>query len=95
MNFFGEPRIDYYSCSFLLLFYFRYPDELAWQLQLTRKVIRRSEAYFRLHNFLISETNCGNINRQEVVSMIPPLLLDVKPHHKVNINIKRKPGKVK
>ncbi|KAJ9597965.1 hypothetical protein L9F63_011166, partial [Diploptera punctata] len=60
-----------------------YPDELAWQLQLTRKVIRRSEAYFRLHNFLISETNCGNISRQEVVSMIPPLLLDIKPHHKV------------
>lgn len=25
----------------------------------------------------------GNISRQETVSMIPPLLLDVKPHHKV------------
>ncbi|XP_069676058.1 tRNA (cytosine(34)-C(5))-methyltransferase [Periplaneta americana] len=60
-----------------------YPDGLAWQLQLTRKDIRRSEAYFRLHNFLISETECGNISRQEVVSMIPPLLLDVKPHHKI------------
>jgi len=62
----------------------RYPDGLAWQLKLTRKDIRRSEAYFRLHNFLISETDCGNISRQEAVSMIPPLLLDVKPHHKVN-----------
>lgn len=60
-----------------------YPDGLAWQLQLTRKDIRRSEAYFRLHNFLISETDCGNISRQEAVSMIPPLLLDVKPHHKI------------
>jgi len=62
----------------------RYPDGLAWQLQLTRKDIRRSEAYFRLHNFLISETDSGNISRQEAVSMIPPLLLDVKPQHKVN-----------
>ncbi|KAJ9575324.1 hypothetical protein L9F63_025723 [Diploptera punctata] len=35
-----------------------YPDELAWQLQLTRKVIRRSAAYFRLHNFIISEKKC-------------------------------------
>ena len=26
----------------------------------------------------------GNISRQEAVSMIPPLLLDVKPHHKVS-----------
>ncbi|KAF3427563.1 hypothetical protein E2986_07733 [Frieseomelitta varia] len=60
-----------------------YPDGLAWQLQLTRKDIRRSEAYFRLHNFLIVETESGNISRQEVVSMVPPLVLDVKPHHKV------------
>lgn len=62
-----------------------YPEELAWQLQLTRKDIRRSEAYFRLHNFLIAETNSGSISRQEVVSMVPPLVLDVKPGHKVNI----------
>ncbi|CAK9794990.1 tRNA (cytosine(34)-C(5))-methyltransferase [Anthophora quadrimaculata] len=60
-----------------------YPDGLAWQLQLTRKDIRRSEAYFRLHNFLIAETGSGNISRQEVVSMVPPLVLDVKPSHKV------------
>ncbi|XP_012136901.1 tRNA (cytosine(34)-C(5))-methyltransferase Nsun2 [Megachile rotundata] len=60
-----------------------YPDELAWQLQLTRKDIRRSEAYFKLHNFLIVETDCGSISRQEVVSMVPPLVLDVKPYHKV------------
>jgi len=50
---------------------------------LTRKDIRREEAYFKLHNFLISETESGNISRQETVSMIPPLVLDVKPHHKV------------
>lgn len=62
-----------------------YPEGLAWQLQLTRKDIRRSEAYFRLHNFLIAETNSGNISRQEVVSMVPPLVLDVKPSHKVHL----------
>ena len=50
-----------------------YPDELAWQLQLTRKDIRRSEKLFRLHNFLIAETKSGNISRQECVSMIPPV----------------------
>lgn len=60
-----------------------YPDGLAWQLQLTRKDIRRSEAYFRLHNFLIVETDIGSISRQEAVSMVPPLVLDVKPFHKV------------
>lgn len=61
----------------------RYPDNLAWQLNLTRKDIRRCEAYWQLHQFLISETETGNISRQEAVSMIPPVVLDVQPHHKV------------
>lgn len=60
-----------------------YPNELAWQLELTRKDIRRSETFYKLHNFLIAETNAGSISRQEAVSMIPPLVLDVQPHHKV------------
>ncbi|XP_050718595.1 tRNA (cytosine(34)-C(5))-methyltransferase-like [Eriocheir sinensis] len=60
-----------------------YPDNLAWQLNLTRKDIRRCEAYWQLHQFLISETETGNISRQEAVSMIPPVVLDVQPHHKV------------
>lgn len=63
----------------------RYPQRLGWQLKITRKDIRSSEAYYRLHNFLISETGNGNISRQETVSMIPPLLLDVKPSDKVRI----------
>lgn len=75
----NEVKTILYSLPF-------YPEELAWQLQLTRKDIRRSEAYFRLHNFLIAETNSGNISRQEVVSMVPPLVLDVKPSHKVFIS---------
>lgn len=60
-----------------------YPNGLAWQLQLSRKDIRRSEAFYRLHNFLIAETSSGAISRQEAVSMIPPLVLDVHSHHKI------------
>ncbi|KAK9503672.1 hypothetical protein O3M35_010185 [Rhynocoris fuscipes] len=60
-----------------------YPDNLGWQIELTRKDIRRSEKYFRIHNFLMAETATGNISRQETVSMIPPLLLDIKSHHKI------------
>jgi len=60
-----------------------YPDSLAYQLNATRKDIRREEIYFKLHNFLVAETDCGSISRQETVSMIPPLVLGVEPHHKV------------
>ncbi|CAG9854912.1 unnamed protein product [Phyllotreta striolata] len=60
-----------------------YPNKLAWQMEITRNDIRRCEAYYKLHNFLVSETENGTISRQESVSMIPPLLLDVQPHHKI------------
>lgn len=60
-----------------------YPNGLAWQLQLSRKDIRRSEPLFKLHNFLIAETAAGTISRQEAVSMIPPIILDVQPTDKV------------
>ena len=60
-----------------------YPDNLAYQLNVTRKEIRRQEIYFRLHNFLVAETESGSISRQETVSMLPPLVLGVKPHHTV------------
>ncbi len=41
-----------------------YPESMAWQLNLTRKDIRRQEIYFKLHNFLISETETGKIHIQ-------------------------------
>ena len=60
-----------------------YPDKLAWQLNVTRKDIRRQERYHRLHGFLVAETESESISRQDTVSMLPPLVLDVKPHHTV------------
>lgn len=60
-----------------------YPDELAWHTNLSRKIIRKSPELERFHQFLISETESGNISRQEAVSMIPPVLLKVQPHHKI------------
>ncbi|KAJ7338361.1 hypothetical protein JRQ81_011407 [Phrynocephalus forsythii] len=60
-----------------------YPEELAWHTNLSRKALRKSPELEKFHHFLVSETECGNISRQEAVSMIPPLLLDVQPHHKI------------
>lgn len=66
----------------------RYPGGLAWQLRLSRTDIRRSEALYKLHNFLVAETAAGGVSRQEAVSMIPPVLLDVQPHHKVDYTVR-------
>jgi multisite-specific tRNA:(cytosine-C5)-methyltransferase len=48
-----------------------------------KNVIRRNPPFAAFQKFLVSETSVGNISRQEVVSMIPPLLLDVRPGHVV------------
>ncbi|XP_030644819.1 RNA cytosine C(5)-methyltransferase NSUN2 [Chanos chanos] len=60
-----------------------YPDELAWHTNLSRKILRKSPLLEKFHQFLVSETESGNISRQEAVSMIPPLLLKIEPHHKI------------
>ena len=62
-----------------------YPENLAWQLKLSKRDIRKSEVNVKLHNFLVAETDAGSISRQETVSMIPPIVLDVKPHHKASM----------
>ena len=43
------------------------------------------------HRFLMTQNENGTISRQELVSMIPVLLLDVKSHHKV-LDICASPG---
>lgn len=37
----------------------------------------------RLHDFLVIQSEQGNISRQEAVSMIPPLMMDLKPNQTV------------
>lgn len=60
-----------------------YPDNLAWSMTTPKNVIRKYPPFAKFQKFLVSETSVGNISRQEIVSMIPPLLLDVKPGHVV------------
>ncbi|KAF4459755.1 methyltransferase [Fusarium albosuccineum] len=56
-----------------------YPDDLAWWMTTPKNVIRKFPPFAAFQKFLVSETSVGNISRQEVVSMIPPLLMDLRP----------------
>ena len=73
-----------------------YPGRLAWRTGVSRAALRgkdweeqsreeggggRSEAVAALHGWLLSEAELGRVQRQEAVSMVPPLLLDVRPGH--------------
>ena len=70
-----------------------YPSRLAWQFDVSRAQLRgkdwegadavdgagRSDAVKALHEYIVRETDLGRVQRQEAVSMVPPLLLDVRP----------------
>ncbi|CAI5524539.1 unnamed protein product, partial [Closterium sp. Naga37s-1] len=60
-----------------------YPDRLGWHLNISRQQLRTLPELNRLFDFIKRENEIGAITRQEAVSMIPPLLLDVQPHHNV------------
>jgi 16S rRNA C967 or C1407 C5-methylase (RsmB/RsmF family) len=60
-----------------------YPDELAWGMTISKKALKKTPALEKFHKYLVAETETGNITRQEAVSMIPPLFMDVEPHHRV------------
>jgi len=60
-----------------------YPDDLAWGMRISKKALKKTPALEKFHKYLVAETETGNITRQEAVSMIPPLFMDVEPHHRV------------
>ncbi|BDA47721.1 probable RNA cytosine-C(5)-methyltransferase NSUN2 [Coccomyxa sp. Obi] len=60
-----------------------YPDKLGWHMAFSRAQLRKLPILKQVHELIIRENDAGAITRQEAVSMIPPLLLDVQPHHRV------------
>lgn len=55
-----------------------YENEGAWQIDLHRKKLRKVEAFKELHKYMIALNLSGHIGRQEAVSMLPPMFLDVQ-----------------
>ena len=73
-----------------------YPDRLAWQLHISRMQLRgkeklgaetdaaeRSASVKAFHVWLLRETELGHVQRQESVSMVPALMLDVQASQRV------------
>lgn len=60
-----------------------YPGGLAYQLDVSRKDLRKHPVLRKIQKWLVKHTDAGSVTRQEAVSMIPTHLLGVRPHHKV------------
>ena len=56
-----------------------YANDCAFQLDVSRKKLGKIDALKELRAYLIEMTEAGVMSRQEAVSMLPPLLLDVRP----------------
>jgi 16S rRNA C967 or C1407 C5-methylase (RsmB/RsmF family) len=58
------------------------PNGSGYKLGTDRRSIRKLPELNPLHKWMVQHTENGNITRQEAVSMVPPIALDVQPHHK-------------
>jgi 16S rRNA C967 or C1407 C5-methylase (RsmB/RsmF family) len=68
-----------------------YPKNLGWQFDVPKVILRKRPEFKTLHLFTTLQHDCGAITRQEAVSMLPPLFLDVRAHHRV-LDICAAPG---
>ncbi|CAD8127729.1 unnamed protein product [Paramecium sonneborni] len=53
-----------------------YPNNLVWESKVAKKSLRKSAALTKLHQFIQKCNSTGLLTRQELVSMLPPLLLN-------------------
>eukprot|EP00796_Vickermania_ingenoplastis_P002339 gene2339-1470_t len=59
------------------------PPGTAFQCDISRGNLKRNEAFRTIKKVIAALNEAGYLTRQETVSMLPPLLLDVKPGHRV------------
>lgn len=55
----------------------------AVKMPFDRRTLRKDPTLKDLHTWMVANAESGNITRQEFVSMVPPLLLDVSSEHAV------------
>lgn len=60
-----------------------YPNNYGWHMDFSRGQLRKQAWLNDLHEFMKRANEAGSITRQEAVSMVPPMFMDVQPHHKV------------
>lgn len=56
-----------------------YPNNLTWEVRTDRRTLKREAAFKPFHSFLKQASDSGLITRQELVSMLPVLALDIHP----------------
>jgi 16S rRNA C967 or C1407 C5-methylase (RsmB/RsmF family) len=57
--------------------------DLIFNINIPRVELKKNENLSKFHKFIQNSVDAGLISRQEAVSMIPPILMEVNPSDKV------------
>jgi len=58
-------------------------QNIIYHMNIAKRELKKTDSLTKCHKFINSSCDSGLISRQEAVSMIPPILMQVKPGHKV------------
>lgn len=54
-----------------------YPHECLFEMMIPREMLKKNAGLKKVHKLVMQLADSGLITRQEIVSMMPPILLDV------------------
>lgn len=60
-----------------------YPHDALFEMMIPKEMLKKNAALKQIHKFVMEMASSGLITRQEIVSMLPPILLDVKADHAI------------
>jgi len=58
-----------------------YPNHVLFEMMIPKELLKKNVGLKGIHNLIMELGECGLLTRQEIVSMLPPLLLDVHSDH--------------
>ena len=58
-----------------------YPQNVLFEMMIPKELLKKNVGLKGIHHLVMELGECGLLTRQEIVSMLPPLLLDVQSHH--------------
>ena len=60
-----------------------YPHDTLFEMMIPRELLKKNLGLKKIHKLVMQIADSGLITRQEIVSMMPPILLDVKSDHAI------------
>lgn len=60
-----------------------YPGDLVYELMMPANLLKKIDGMKQIHKLIDSAKDAGVLTRQEIVSMMPPILTDIQSHHSV------------